>query len=69
MSRIFSEADPLLRSGADEAMGIKLTPEEEHAYSRRMMGCPCPAIAAMINHSYLQVISSVTSTIQAEPGH
>ncbi|KAA1129954.1 hypothetical protein PGTUg99_010713 [Puccinia graminis f. sp. tritici] len=53
MSRIFSEADPLLRSGADEAVGIKSTPEEEHAYSRRMMGCPCPAIAAMINHSYL----------------
>ncbi|KAH9441650.1 hypothetical protein Pst134EA_032733 [Puccinia striiformis f. sp. tritici] len=33
--------------------GIKLTPEEEHAYSRRPLGCPCPAIAAMINHSYL----------------
>jgi len=32
---------------------MKLTPKEEHAYSRRRMGCPCPAIAAMINHSYL----------------
>ena len=35
-------------------MGIKSTPEEEHGYCQRTMGCPCPAIAAMINHSYLK---------------
>ncbi|PLW22509.1 hypothetical protein PCANC_18606 [Puccinia coronata f. sp. avenae] len=53
MSPICSEVDPLLPSGGNEAVGITSTPEEEHSYSRRMMGCPCPAIAAMINHSYL----------------
>ncbi|KAI7943137.1 hypothetical protein MJO29_012981 [Puccinia striiformis f. sp. tritici] len=53
MSHTLSEVDPLLPRGDDEAIGIKLTPEEEHAYSRRLLGCPCPAIAAMINHSYL----------------
>ncbi|KNE98758.1 hypothetical protein PSTG_07945 [Puccinia striiformis f. sp. tritici PST-78] len=53
MSHTLSEVDPLLPRGDDEAIGIKLTPEEEHAYSRRPLGCPCPAIAAMINHSYL----------------
>ncbi|KNZ55973.1 hypothetical protein VP01_252g5 [Puccinia sorghi] len=56
MTRGCSEADPLLPSGEDEVGRMKSTPEEKHAYSRRVMGCPCPAIATMINHSYLQVI-------------
>ncbi|OAV95346.1 hypothetical protein PTTG_12079 [Puccinia triticina 1-1 BBBD Race 1] len=54
MRCIFSQADPLPQGVEGEAMGIKSTPEEEHAYSQRTMGCPCPAMSAMINHSYLK---------------
>ncbi|MBW0538388.1 hypothetical protein O181_078103 [Austropuccinia psidii MF-1] len=32
---------------------IKPGPDAKHPYYRRLMGCPCPAIATMINHSYL----------------
>ncbi|PLW24196.1 hypothetical protein PCASD_09691 [Puccinia coronata f. sp. avenae] len=33
-------------------------PDEAHPYQQKMLGCPCPAISAMINHSYLKVEDS-----------
>ncbi|KAA1081138.1 hypothetical protein PGT21_030233 [Puccinia graminis f. sp. tritici] len=33
-------------------------PDGAHPYHRKMLGCPCPAISAMINHSYLKVEDS-----------
>ncbi|EGG02984.1 uncharacterized protein MELLADRAFT_109753 [Melampsora larici-populina 98AG31] len=28
-------------------------PDPKHPYVRRRLGCPCPALATMINHSYI----------------
>jgi len=30
-------------------------PDEAHPYKQKLLGCPCPAISVMINHSYLKV--------------
>ncbi|KAH9467778.1 hypothetical protein Pst134EA_011405 [Puccinia striiformis f. sp. tritici] len=47
----YSEGHPLL-----EDLGSG--PDKAHPYHRMMLGCPCPAIATMINHSYLKVEDS-----------
>ncbi|OAV99090.1 hypothetical protein PTTG_11929 [Puccinia triticina 1-1 BBBD Race 1] len=47
----YSEQQPLLK---DHGSG----PDALHPYHRKMLGCPCPAVASMINHSYLNVENS-----------
>lgn len=39
--------------GEANKLEVKNGPDPKHPYVRRKLGCPCPALATMINHSYI----------------
>lgn len=53
MAHNISETDPLLLQCETREASLESFAGATHEYRQRRMGCPCPAISAMINHSYL----------------